>query len=193
MHQAYPQKDAQVYSLQNWRVYSAYFSPPTHEAKVTCAFKSSPQISRLAVREQTLPPCKAVQLYITSRESVCLHVNDWSQDQNKCRITFRKHLKIYKNGIHVFKNLFPTLCFQKVLQQFIINFRKFKKNVHMFQKQQFALSTSLNYTDVTAVHLEIYSTACPSVKTTWEPVYCTGEAPGEKPACKILWQPALVK
>lgn len=132
MHQAYPQKDAQGYSLQNWRVYSAYFSPPTHEAKVTCAFKSSPQISRLAVREQTLPPCKAVQLYITSRESVCLHVNDWSQDQNKCRITFRKHLKIYKNGIHVFKNLFPTLCFQKVLQQFIINFRKFKKNVHMY-------------------------------------------------------------
>lgn len=36
----------------------------------------------------------------------------------------------------------------------------------MFQKQQFALSTSLNYADVTAVHLEIYSTACPSVKTT---------------------------
>lgn len=76
MHQAHRQKDAQVYSLQNWCVYSAYFSPPTHEAKVTCAFKSSPQISRLAVKEQTLPPCKAVQLYITSRESVCLHVND---------------------------------------------------------------------------------------------------------------------
>lgn len=48
--------------------------------------------------------------------------------------------------------------------QFIIAFRKFKFFLHMyvvilcrFQKQQFALSTSLNYTDVTAVHLEIYT------------------------------------
>lgn len=57
--------------------------------------------------------------------------------------------------------------FKRFYRNLLLTLGNLKKMyICMFQKQQFALSTSLNYTDVTAVHLEIYSTACPSVKTT---------------------------
>lgn len=69
--------------------------------------------------------------------------------------TFLKTFSLH----YVFKRFYSNL--------FIIDFKKLEKMyICMFQKQQFALSTSLNYADVTDVHLEIYSTACPSLKAT---------------------------